>query len=68
MTTTISVDFTANNTSVTLDTGNGHSRTVGLVAGGPTEDLKHRDPLAWAAMTEFEVNGATSGTITLTAV
>ena len=68
MTTTVSVTFTADATGVTLDTGNDHSRSVGLVAGGATEDLKHKDPLAWAAFTEFDTLGTTSGVITISAV
>ena len=67
MSTSITVSFTAGVTGVTL-TSNGHTRSNGLVAGGPTSDLKHRDPLAWVAMSEFEDNGATSGIITITAV
>ena len=65
MTTTVSIAYTIDAANLTLtDTG----RVMGTVEGLPLGDLKNRDPVAFAAMTEFNSLGTTSGTVTVTAV
>ena len=62
MSTTISISFTANTGGITLG---------GRSFGNPTElvkgDFRNREPVAWAAATEFLRNGTTAGTVTITA-
>ena len=63
MATTVTVSFTADAGKITL----GGSRTFGPPAEVATGDFKAREPVGWAAANEFLVNGATSGTVTITA-
>ena len=65
MTTTVSIPYTIDAANLTLtDTG----RVMGTISGLPLGDLQNRDPVAYAAMTEFNSLGTTSGTVTVTAV
>ncbi len=64
MTTTVSIAYTIDAANLTLtDTG----RVMGTVTGLALGDLQNRDPVAYAAMTEFNSLGTTSGTITIVA-
>ena len=54
----------------TADTGKlvlGGNRTFSPPAELVTADFQGREPVAWAAAQEFQVNGTTSGTVTITA-
>jgi len=63
MTTTVSIPYTIDAGNLTLtNTG----RVMGTVQA--TTDLQNRDPVAYAAMMEFQSLGTTSGTVTVTAV
>ena len=61
--TTVTVNFTANAGEIVLDA----VRTIGIPTGQPLADMRRRDPVAWAAIQEFQHNGTTSGTVTVTA-
>ena len=64
MTTSISIPYTIDAANLTLtDTG----RVMGN-PGTNLGDLKTRDPVAFAAIAEFNNLGTTSGTVTVTAV
>ena len=63
MATTVSIPYTIDAANLTL-TNSG--RVMGTVL--PNDDLKARDPVAYAAMHEFASLGTTSGTVTVTAV
>ncbi len=63
MSTTVKIGYTANAGEIVLDGG----RTVGIPSGQPLADMRRRDPVAWAAILEFQANGATSGTVTVSA-
>ena len=63
MTTTITIPYTIDSGNLVLtDTG----RTMGTF--DPNDDLKNRDPVAYAAMMEFHSLGTASGVVTVTAV
>ena len=65
MTTTISIPYTIDAAGLTLtDTG----KVIGIPAGVPMDDLQRRDPVAWAAIKEFQSLATTSGTVTVSAV
>ena len=65
MTTTISIPYTVDAAGLTLtNTG----RVINIPAGNPLGDLQNRDPVAWAAIKEFQSLATTSGTVTVTAV
>ena len=61
--TSTTVSFTAKTGEIVL---NG-SRFFGNPAELLTADFKAREPVAWAAAQEFNTNGTTSGTVTVTA-
>ncbi len=61
--TTITITFTASAGGVVLD----GSRSFGPPAGVANDDFKRRDPVGWAAAQEFQANGTTSGTVSVTA-
>lgn len=64
MTTTVTIPYTIDASNLTLtDTG----RSMGN-PGSNFGDLKTRDPVAFAAIMEFNSLGTTSGTVTVTAV
>ena len=63
MSTTVKIDYTANAGEIVLD----GLRTIGIPSGQPLADMRRRDPVAWAAIQEFQLNGATGGTVTVTA-
>ena len=63
MATSTTVSFTADAGGFNL----GGSRFFGPPAEVATDDFQGREPVAWAAAKEFLVNGATSGTVTITA-
>ena len=68
MSTTTTVSFTADAGKFTLaGSPSAGSRSFGPPAEVATADFKHREPVAWAAATEFLVNGVTSGNVTITA-
>ena len=60
----ISISFTATDGSVVLDGGRHFGAPAELVKGG---DFRRREPIAYAAATEFLSSGTTSGTVTVTA-
>ena len=64
MTTTVTINYTVDAANVVLDTG----KTMGTVTGPALGDLRNRDPVAFAAIQEFNNLGTTSGTVTVTAV
>ena len=63
MTTTINIPFTIDSGNLVL-TGTGRTMNT----HNPTNDLRDRDPVAYAAMMEFHSLGTTSGTVTVIAV
>ena len=63
MSTSTTVSFTADAGKLVLD----GSRHFGPPAEIATDDFKGREPLAWAAAQEFNVNGTASGNIVVTA-
>ena len=64
MTTTVTIPYTIDDGNLTLtDTG----RVMGN-PGSNLTDLKTRDPVAYAAINEFNALGTTSGVVTVTAV
>lgn len=64
MTTTVTINFTANAGGFDLD----GSKFFGPPAELANSDFKTRDPIAWAVAQEFNNLGTTSGVITITAV
>lgn len=64
MSTTLTINFTADAGGFDLD----GERFWGPPAEVATEDFKGREPAAWAAASEFNNLGTTSGVITITAV
>ena len=65
MTTTVSIPYTIDAANLTLtDTG----RVMGTVSGLALSDLQNRDPVAYAAIMEFNSLGTTSGVVTVSAV
>ncbi len=64
MTTTVTVNFTASAGGFDLD----GSHFFGPPAEVGNNDLKTRNPVAYAAAQEFLNLGTTSGTVTITAV
>ena len=60
---TVTVSFTADAGGFDL----AGERFFGPPAQVATDDFKGREPAAWAAAEEFNVNGTTSGTVTITA-
>ena len=64
MTTTVTIPYTIDTANLTLtDTG----RVVGHSSGN-TADMRDRDPVAFAAIQEWNNLGTTSGIVTVTAV
>ena len=64
MTTTVSIPYT-------IDAGNLVLTDTGRTMGNPgtnLADLRTRDPVAYAAINEFNSLGTTSGVVTVTAV
>lgn len=64
MTTTVTINFTADAGGVGLD----GSKFFGPPADLMNTDIKTSNPVAWAAAQEFLSLGTTSGTVTITAV
>ena len=64
MSTTLTINFTANAGDFDLD----GSKFFGPPAELANSDFKTRDPIAWAVAQEFNNLGTTSGVVTITAV
>ena len=63
MTTSVSFAYTINPGTLTItETGRV------LNTDSPLGELRTRDPVAWAAISEFKSLGTTSGTVTISAV
>ncbi len=63
MTTTVTINFTADDGSVALDGSKFFGPPAELLQG----DFKRREPVAWAAAHEFVDLGTTSGVVTISA-
>ena len=65
--TTLTVTYeVAGGVNLTLDSGDGHTRSVGL-SGSAAGELLHRDPIAWTAFNQYKATGAETGTVTVSA-
>ena len=67
MTVTVTISYTASASEVVIDSESGGSRSFGPPAEIVRGDLKTRDPVAWAAAQEFNLNGTTSANVVVTA-
>ncbi len=64
MATTLTIPYTIDAAGLTLtDTG----RVMNIPAGNPLGDLQNRDPVAYAAIKEFQSLAVTSGNVVVTA-
>lgn len=68
MTTSITVSYTIDPGTLSLDSGNGHVRTQGLPLQISLGELLHRDPVAYTAIMENKSLGTSSGVVTISAV